>query len=614
MTTIVASAMAILLFLVLFGKPYNVRSLYLGDCTYGAYQGTLWNYWYVGEHLTQPSAWLRSDLQYHPFGTNVYLRIGNVLDIVLYQPFDRLLPDVAARNAFLWFVLWIDAMAMFLVAYRLSGRVGVSVAAAILFTFNRYLFEELFYGRSTNLLVFPIPAFLLAANEALLRGGVRRLVVAGGCLALAGLCYSYYGLFLVMAVAVMAPFHVWQLGIRRTGRQWVPRLAFVLGLTALLVLPAALPFLDGGVRDVLGSYRVFSGSVVDAAGGFDHHERSWFWTVVFEHSLTLTEALRSLGVLALIVVVLVALARGDRRRPFTWLAVALLGLVLSLGPYLMLSEASVDEMRGAPESFSPVGLPMLWLMKHVPYFLRFGHPERFVVLAQVGLLLAAASAAPAALARLEGRRTRSLVSAAIVALACADAFAINRSEVYRSEPMEHSPYFSSLTDEEGAVIVSLPLNASPFICDHQRLHRRPMLNGYGSFFLLEVVERREYLRLRQHNTVYRYLLQLMPAGAAQPMPERRDWDFFADNDVRYAILHKGVFEPGRAYERGRVREHWNLKPHEYSLVEAGMLQLLGSPIYEDHDIAVFDVARAWLRPPDPGERDHSPQAMESGTR
>ena len=612
-TAIVAATLALLLFLVLFGKPYNLQNLYLGDCSYGAYQGTLWNYWYVGEHLTEPSSLLRSDLQYYPFGTNVYLRIGNLLDIVLYQPFDHLLPDVAARNAFLWFVLWLDAMAMFLVAFRLSGRAGVSFALALAFTFNRFLFEELFYGRSTNLLVFPIPLFLLAGYQALLKGGVRRLVVAAGLLALAGLSYTFYGVFLVMAIAAMAPFHLWQLGARGFASRYLPRLAIVMGLTALFVLPAALPFLGGDVRDVLASYQLFDDPVVGIARGHDYASESWFWTVVFEHSLNFVDALRSLGVLSLIAVGFVAVAARRHRRALTYLAVAVMGFVLALGPFFMFSPETTLEMRGAHESVSLIRLPMMWLMGNVPYFVRFGHPERFIVVAQTGLLLALASATPIAMARLKGRWVEAIAAVAIVGLACADSFVVNRSEVFHSEPLNHSPFLRGLADDEGSVIVSLPLNASPFICDHQRIHRRPMLNGYGSFFLIEVVQRKEFMQLRQHNSVYRYLNQLMPAGPGQPLPDKRDWSFFIENNVRCAILHKSVFEPGRQYVRGRVVEYWNLKPDEYSVVEAGMLQLLGSPTFEDDDIAVFDLTRAWPDTPGAGSGDHSVQSMDLGT-
>ena len=612
-TAIVASALAILLFLALFGKPYNLQNRYLGDCSYGAYQGTLWNYWYVGEHLTEPRSLLRSDLQYHPFGTNVYLRIGNLLDIVLYQPFDRLLPEVTARNTFLWFVLWLDAMAMFLVAFRLSGRVGVSLAAAIVFTFNRFLFGELFYGRSTNLLVFPIPLFLLAGYQALLEGGVRRLLAAAGLLAVAGLSYTYYGVFLVMAIAAMAPFHLWQLGVREFASRYLPRLGIVLGLTAVFVLPAALPFLDGGVRDVLASYQLFDDPAVDIARGHDYASENWFWTVVFEHSLTFVDALRSLGVLSILALGLLVASARRHRRGLAFLAVAVMGLVLALGPFFMFSPDSAIEMRSARESVSPIHLPMLWLMKHVPYFVRFGHPERFIVVAQAGLLLAMASAAPAVLSRLRGRRATAAAAVGIVGLACVDSFALNRAEVYHSEPLEHSPFLRGLADDEGSVIVSLPLNASPFICDHQRMHRRPMLNGYGSFFLIEVVERQAFMKLRQHNSVYRYLYQLMPAGPGQPLPDRRDWGFFIENNVRCAILHKSVFEPGRHYVRGRVEEYWNLKPDEYAVVEAGLLQLLGSPTFEDGDIAVFDLTRAWPDSPGGGSGDQSAQSMDLGT-
>ena len=89
--------------------------------------------------------------------------------------------------------------------------------------------------------------------------------------------------------------------------------------------------------------------------------------------------------------------------------------------------------------------------------------------------------------------------------------------------------------------------------------------------------------------------------------------FFIENNVRCAILHKSVFEPGRQYVRGRVVEYWNLKPDEYSVVEAGMLQLLGSPTFEDDDIAVFDLTRAWPDTPGAGSGDHSVQSMDLGT-
>jgi len=334
--------------------------------------------------------------------------------------------------------------------------------------------------------------------------------------------------------------------------------------------------------------------------------------VVFEHSLTLADALRMVGVFTLVAVGFVAFGR--QRRAFVWLAVACMGLVLSLGPYLMLSAEVTLQMRGSPDAVSPLQLPMLWVMKYVPYFMRFGHPERFIVMAQAGGLMALAAAAPAVFERLKGRNTGAIVAVGLVAIACVDAFVLNRAEVYRSEPLKHSRFLHGLADDEGTVIVSLPLNASDFICDHQRIHRRPMLNGYGSFFLLEVVRRQEYLELRQNNSVYRYLNQLMPAGAAQPLPDIRDWDFFMDSNVRCAIVHKSVFEPGRRYERGEVVEYWNLTPHEYDVVESGMSQLLGAAIYEDDDITAFDMTRAWPGAPKGWRSDQSGQVIESGTR
>ncbi len=583
--------LAVLLTVVLFAGPGSFWHHHLGDCRYGAYQGTLWNYWYVGEHLLQPSQLLRSDLQYFPFGTNVYVRIGNLLDIVLYQPFAWVLPEVPARNAFVTAILLVDALAMFVAARRLSGQAGPALAAAVLFTLSRYLFEELFYGRSTNLLVFPIPLFLVAWHDAALRGGMRRVVVAAGLLALAGLSYIYYGVFLGIAVLVLAPVYVAQLGWRVGVRRHLPGIALLFGITTLLVVPAAWPFFDPQLRGVLGELTLFDGGGIAGPQSSEPGQQAWFWTVVFRHSLALGEAVRLLGVLPLLALGLVGL-RAARRPMIPFLVVGAVGFVLALGPYLIPSEASRSVFNTRWDEIRVVPLPWLLLVRYMPFMDRFGHPERFIVLAQAGLLLAGAAGARAV--TLRRARGPLLLALGLVALACVDTLGINRFAVHHSDPPQHSEFFHSLEGRDSTVLVSLPLEASPFLCDHQRIHRLPMLNGYGSYFRIEVVDRAAWQRLNEHNTVMRYLKGLVEDADLQPLPRPEDWAFFRRHHVQYAVLHRDVFgDTGLRYDRGRVLTAQDLSPDAFGRCRSALERLVGPAVFQDDQVVVFDLRRAW---------------------
>jgi hypothetical protein len=210
------------------------------------------------------------------------------------------------------------AYATFLLAHDETGSRLAAGLAAILFAFAPYRFAHLPHLQLQ--LAFGIPLILCFARRVLSTSssGTATLGMAA-CLPLTFGSSVYYFVYSATVLPILALFEL------RSLRQGF-RLLAGLGLGVLLTLPLALPYLRkfaSGATRSLEAASVFSASALD-----------YLSSPARLHSFlprTSEPLFPGFAALALAGFAVVASIRG-RTRSFLWLAIAVLGVVLSFGP------------------------------------------------------------------------------------------------------------------------------------------------------------------------------------------------------------------------------------------------------------------------------------------
>lgn len=413
----------------------------------------LWNIWYFKHALLDLHASpLHTDLLFYPVGLDLVMYTFNLMASGLALPIYLATGNAAlasnlmnlAGSALGGFGVYL--LVRYLLRRRADAEDGrarrwsdgaVALPAAVLagavyaFASSRSIYLAL--GHYMIVTTQWVPFFVLYFLRTL--DGYRRrdATLAGLFAALCLLTDMLYGVLLALIAAVLL-LSQWR---RRTQRpswaQSVGLLATVAAVAALLSAPLLIPTLREGINadyavegwgnaDVLNADLVglFTPTalhpVLDGAEG-----RTW------EEELRAVQTGESrfndvntlfLGYATAALALLGALVGGRRARG--WAALALLALVLALGPLLTVNGRSTFDLDGLP-----VTVPLPYIAFHyLPLLQGFRAPNRFSIVATLALAVLAAHAAAWLLAWLAGRsaagaapgRTRRIAAGALAAL------------------------------------------------------------------------------------------------------------------------------------------------------------------------------------------------------
>lgn len=399
----------------------------------------------------------RADGVFFPEGYPALGLAPNLLDHLLAAPLVALLPFPLADNLWWLLVIWLNGLA----GHRLGRVAGGSEAAGwlggVAWMWSEPLLREANLHHAPQALSLWAPLFL--AEVLLLRQtpSAARGARAGLLFALAALSYWYYGLFLALGAAPLL------LSRGEAGRPSPRALGALVGVAALGVAPALAPLLlhwgqdpitaGGQVPPPLQPHASYL-SIPDAARFSAQHGNDllfWLRRAPLDASNRVS--------LPLIVAAALGAATAEPRARRALLALAGLGAVMVLGPYLRWGEALVTVGGEA------ISLPFRWLGQLHPALARLTWPERWGLLIPLGLIPLAARAA-------HPRRWAALIGV--------ECLLLSANLPLQAIDLSGQRCWGALSGATGAII-ELPLVRqgllAPRVGVHARQHRRPVVNA-----------------------------------------------------------------------------------------------------------------------------------------
>jgi len=336
-------------------------------------------------------------------------------------------------------LIWIplNLLAFVPLGLHLWGRLSPSLAAGAAWATLGPTLGQIEASRLTQVVLFALPLAVLGLLRVAEEGGRRAIVLAGLSVAMLGLSYWFYGLFL----ALLAPgFLVWgllQRPRRDVTRDYALAAAVCLGVLSPVLLAIAWPGLTGGWAP---------GAILSS---------EWA-SPVFPDALQLQgeQARHVRGALPWVTVpgLLWSLWSGQRRA--LWATLTALCFVFALGP-----AQDLGEHRWL--------LPYYPLWRFVPGLDRMNHPERWLALGGLFLIVLAADAAA---------RSRPW----IVWLLPLGVLAQNQAEGVMPLPtweFRAPELWQAVAKGPPGGVITLPLGQASRACTFQHVHGRALLGG-----------------------------------------------------------------------------------------------------------------------------------------
>jgi hypothetical protein len=195
----------------------------------------VWNLWWMRTALHQHLNPFYTTFIFHPVGVDLTQHTHTVLNGLVAATLLAPLSVVAAQNVLLLVSLFLNALAAYLLAHRVTGNRFAALAAGIAFGGAAPILVRL--GGHFNLVAaWTIPLAVLAVDRALERRSWPSGVAAGAALAAAAYSDYYYFLYALVLIAIRVAERWFDIRIR-----FVPRAATTMSkiVAALVVADAA---------------------------------------------------------------------------------------------------------------------------------------------------------------------------------------------------------------------------------------------------------------------------------------------------------------------------------------------------------------------------------------
>ncbi|MCK6507506.1 hypothetical protein L6R53_29760 [Myxococcota bacterium] len=407
----------------------------------------------VAAALGEPSALPTSDAVFFPVGYPALQLTPNLLDHLSAAPLVALLPFPLADSLWWLLVLTLNGLAAHRLGRALGQGEGAGWLAAVAFVLSEPVAREANLHHAPQAMVFWGPWFVVALLELRQRPSTRAAVAAGALLALGGLSYWYFALFLGLGCLPLLA------GLpART-------LAVLGATTAAISLPALAPFLLswGEIPLTAGAEAPPALALPEALAPLGAKQAFVAWhgnDPLFPLRRGPMDTTNRVS-LSLVVAAALGLRRGPR---LPWLWMVGLGTVMVLGPVLQW-RGTLPEVAGAP-----VRLPFAWLAGLHPFLERLTWPERWGILVALGLAAAAA------------RAPRPGLWALLVA---AEGFLVSQNLPLQVTDLRHRACQAELAAPLAArasagAVLELPLRRPGLQAQrpgvHRRFHRRDVVN------------------------------------------------------------------------------------------------------------------------------------------
>jgi len=443
-----------------------------------------WNFWWTLRQLLRWESLYHSNLLFHPQGVSLALHTFHLFNTLFVLPFQALgIPQVGYHLVVFASALF-SGWGVFLLCRDIGVKGRAAWIAGALFMLCPYRFGQ---SEHFNLLnTVPIPFYLIWMRRGLLKGNWKSLAMWGFWLFLAANTSSYYLLFLL----VVSPFwalHVVDLGDFRS--QWQTCLLRTLQAAVVFCLLFLPQLHEITLEYGIGEYQRSLGEQIYWSAGL----LNFFFPPALTAKLTglIPDAPDSLGgrgefavfpgvLIWILAAAPVFLLRRTRGR--FWFAMAVLGMLLALGPVLKVVEPVFLPIG---RKTRPIPLPGYGL-QFVPLLGAMRTPARWGLLFQLGLILYIAvnysRIEVVVLRRLRLRRRSALMLALLIVTV---AFAENWPGPHPHSDVRPPAILARLARETpAAAVLYLPLQGpwlegrSMFL---QTLNGLPMCNGYTAF-------------------------------------------------------------------------------------------------------------------------------------
>jgi hypothetical protein len=500
----------------------------------------VWGYWWVAEALSQGEwpAW--TPLLSYPQGGTLYFI--DTVQALISAPIQWLMGPAVAYNLVMMFGFALSAWGAWLLAFRLTGDPISSGIAMVIYGASPHLLGQAYNGISETVCAGWLPIAMWALVHFLDRPTWRRALGLGLAMAITMLTSWYYGLFAVIATAVI-------LGWRAARQPWVQP-----WVRSLIRLSGA------GITGLIlvGPLLVLFRASLDAPDALVSRDPAFVQASLLYHNITDLVAffeptkLPSPDLLALygeeLVIVIylgwVGLALGGyalvatrRHRQFgPWIWLGLFFFIFSLGPYLNMFGGMVEfDGRRIP-------LPFLPLFDAFPLFSRISHPFRFVVGVSLAVALIGASGLRH-MTRHASVRTRLSLVFALAALSLMEFHLASPATlpVPTSDATVPLAYGEMAADPSPGAVLDLPLTVPNLeravYVWYQSVHHRPVPWGLNDPMPEELLKNRltaTLIRLEAHRS-----LSLSPGLPELDMVVGSM--ALAAQGYRYIVLHERLY-------------------------------------------------------------------------
>ncbi|MCX6793781.1 MAG: hypothetical protein NTY06_01615 [Candidatus Gottesmanbacteria bacterium] len=351
---------------------------------------------------------------------------------------------VLAENLYVLMTFPLAAIAMFLLAYYLTGHALASGIAGIFYAFSIPRLSQI--GHIPAVSSQWLPLFFLYLIRYIREGKYKNLLLLFTWYALSIASSVYFGVFLLplALVTIVSEF----IGQTKTiAARIKTSLVFVIPAVLILIillfpyirLKAEYPTIKRPLIDTVSH----SATLTDYVSVLS---TSWLTDIGFpkntnEHALYPTFTLMILAILSFVLT-----DKKDRKVLFSFMLIAITALILSFGPYQDIIVGPVKLLEGH--------MPYYYLYQMFSLFRSVRVPARFSIFVVLGLVVAAAYT----LARILKNTRYRHISIIILLLFLAEVWQIGTPSV--SIPLQNSlpPVYSFLTNiPDDSVIVELPI-------------------------------------------------------------------------------------------------------------------------------------------------------------
>lgn len=507
----------------------------------------LWTFQWVKTALLSGQPPFYTHQLYYPEGVSLLFHNIAWIHIAVWLPLQAIIGSAPAYSLVFIANFAANAFAFYLFAREETESETAAFGGGLVCGFWPYALSH--HNHPNLILIAWIPLTMLYLRHTIRSGKKADVMWTAVFLALIGLTRWQ---LLIMSSLPLGGYLIYQLAQQRLTRPLFLRLAFIALMAALFMAPLAAPLLLAQFgRDNPGDLLVEeSANQTDLLAYFvPNRYHPWWGEAAFQlyDNFSINKTFTPTIGYTVMLLVLVAIVYRWRKTWF-WLLLALLTMVLALGPTL----------RFNGEFYGP--LPYRWLEEF--FFVQMiRHPDRLNVLLAVPVAMAAAwgiTAVPQPV-------FSWLVSLLII---------IESLTVYPLYPLDVPAWYQQIAQESDRyALLDMPMDSRSFDKEYmlyQLTHGKPIVGGHVSRLPGEALAFIDSIPLLQQT-------QGRSRPAAGLVNVSQQMNLLAQADIRYLVLHKKFL----SHEQELAWQAWLMQP----------------PLFEDDALLVYETAAYGQSPP-----------------